>query len=87
MGPNSVVERMKAGLFRLNAAHFLPRAAGLEPVFGQGRVAVLRRKLLGAGLDPLALGLPAVQVDQLPLVLATKRLGQLGPSKQLKYQF
>lgn len=59
--PNSVFKRMLAGTFRLTEEHLKPRAPGLPSFFPESRLAVLRRKILAAGLKPEDYGIPPFQ--------------------------
>lgn len=59
--PNSVFKRIVAGTFQLTKEHLAPKAPGLPTFFPAGRIAVLRRKVLAAGLKPEDYGIPPFQ--------------------------
>lgn len=59
--PDSVFKRLVTGQQKLRPEHFRPvktRMCELPPLFGEGRVEKLRRKLLDAGINPKDVGLP-----------------------------
>lgn len=74
--PNSIFQKIKQGLFTFTPAHFEPRAPGLGPVFGPGRIAVLRRKLWLEGIDPATVGLPSAAESE-----PTRILKKPGPNR------
>jgi len=60
--PNKIFQQILAGTFKFNpAVHLQPRAPGLGPIFAPGRIAVLRRKLMLAGVDPVSVGIPLAE--------------------------
>lgn len=56
-----LVEKLISGKIRIDASFYLPRAPGLGPILPAGRISVLKRKLLLAGVDPVSVGFPAVE--------------------------
>ncbi len=81
VGPNSIFRSILNGTFKFTIEHFQPRAPGLPPTFTPGRIEVLRRKLLLAGIDPEGVGIPPVQIQSVQFVPPVKKI---DPVKQEK---
>lgn len=73
MRPNSVFQRILQGTFQLKPHNFESTVPGLPPFFTAGRLAVLRKKVLLAGLDPETYGIPPAPPRQSKAVLFDRK--------------
>jgi hypothetical protein len=81
-----IFNKIRAGLFHFNpAVHLQSRAPGLGPIFTPGRIAVLRKRMLLAGVHPDAAGLPVVEPISVKTVSKKPQKHKFSVDKDMKY--